>query len=359
MNEKINNIILCFDNSDLSLQASEAALDIAVALGSEVVGVHAYNAFMHEGAFRIMEPTLPEAYQKEEILQKQRTVHSTLINVGMEKISLSYLKPVEDSFQSAGVSFRPKVVEGKNYSVINAVLREEDGDLVMIGSSGFNGNGTGFIGSVCSRVLRNNDKNFLIVRKHIDLRQPKFVVCLDGSSSSINALKMADLFAGKFGAGIHLVYGFDSELHKNLFMRLKESVINREGFSFNSKQQEKIHDEFIDKGLARVGNMILDKAEKEVIDAEHRAQSTDIGKGWGLVGEIDRAPFVKKVLEGHIYKRICDYASEINADMIFIGRNGRHFSEGMDIGSVTENVVRFAPCSIFVSQSEKYKGWEL
>lgn len=357
MNKAIRKIILCFDNSDLSIQASETALVLAGAFGSEVVGVHAYNAFMHEGAFRIMEPTLPAAYQKEEILQKQRDVHSTLINVGMEKISLSYLKPVEDSFSAAEICYRSRVKEGKNFNAINSILQEEGGDLVLIGSSGFNGNGKGFIGGVCIRVLRSNDRNFLIFKKPVALKQPKFVVCLDGSSSAISALKMARLLANKFEAQIHLVYGFDSELHKNLFMRLKESLINREGFSFNSKQQEKIHDEFIDKGLARVGNMILDKAEQEVFGAV--TVNPVLTNGWGLAGEPDSSPRTKRVLEGHIYKKICDYASDIGADMIFVGRTGRHFTEGMDIGSTAENVVRFASCSVFVASHEEYKGWEL
>jgi nucleotide-binding universal stress UspA family protein len=343
MGETIKKIILCFDNSNSSLIASEISLVLARSFGSEVVGIHGYNAFMHEGAFRIMEPTLPPQYQKEEILQKQRDVHNKLINIGMEKISLSYLKPFEDTFRVADVNYRTVVKEGKNFKAMNDILSEEDGDVIVIGSSGFNSNGSGFIGSVCLRVLRDNDRNFLVVKKPISFKNPRFVIGLDGSSSAINALRMAKLFADKYNAEIHLVYVFDSALHKEVFGRLKESLINREGFSFNSKEQEKIHDEFIDKGLARVGNMILNRAEKEVFS-----------EAKGGCGGI-----IKKVLEGHIYRRICDYASEVNADLIFVGRTGRHFVEGMDIGSVTENVVRFSPCSVFVAESEEYKGWEL
>lgn len=62
----ISNIILCFDNSELSVRASEAAMRLAGDLRLSVTGIHAYNASMHEGAFRIMEPTLPPRYQKEE-----------------------------------------------------------------------------------------------------------------------------------------------------------------------------------------------------------------------------------------------------------------------------------------------------
>jgi hypothetical protein len=68
----MNRIVLCFDNSDPSFVVSEYVVTLARVFGSEVVGVHGYNAFMHQGAFRIMEPTLPQEYQIEEIIRKQR-----------------------------------------------------------------------------------------------------------------------------------------------------------------------------------------------------------------------------------------------------------------------------------------------
>lgn len=356
LDKAIKKIILCFDNSDMSIIAAEATIDIAIAFNSEVVAVHGYNASMHESAFRIMEPTLPERYQKEEIIQKQRDVHNKLINIGMEKISLSYLSPLRERFKKTGVNFREKVKEGKNFKAIKEIINEERPDLVIMDSHGFNSNGNGFIGSVCLRVLRLVDTNFLIVKEKVDFSNPRYVVCLDGSLSAISALRIASFFAERFNAELHLIYVFDSFLHKEVFGRLKESVINREGFSFNSKEQEKIHNEFIDKGLARVGHMILERAEREVFSGD--TGLTGIAQGFGLVGE--PAPsLIKRVFEGHIYKKICDYASEIDADLIFLGRTGRHFTEGIDIGSVTENVLRFSPCSVFIARSERFKGWEL
>ena len=72
---------------EIGFQSMNLSYVPSILIGSEVVGVHGYNAFMHEGAFRIMEPTLPQQYQKEEILQKQRAVHGKLINVGILKTS--------------------------------------------------------------------------------------------------------------------------------------------------------------------------------------------------------------------------------------------------------------------------------
>ncbi|GAB4389330.1 MAG: hypothetical protein Kow0025_14030 [Thermodesulfovibrionales bacterium] len=356
MDGSLRNITLCFDNSDRSMDASAAAMALAKAFGSRVTGVHGYNAVMHEGAFRIMEPTLPARYQKEEVLQRQRAVHKTLINVGMEKISLSYLKPLEDAFGAAEVPFRAEVREGKNFLVLRDMISEAGGDLVVMGASGFNSNGSGFMGSVCLRVLRGVDGNFLLIKKPLNLRSPRIVVGLDGSASAVGALRAAAALAGRLGGDVHLVYAFDSSLHKDLFGRLKESLINGDGFAFNSREQEQIHDEFIDKGLARVGRMILDRAEGEVFPGGGDPMAMG---GWGLPGKGGFVPRVKKVLEGHVYKRICEYAEEAGADLVCLGRTGRHYAEGVDIGSVAENVARFSPASVLITRHEAHEGWRL
>lgn len=337
---KINKILLAFDNSDISMVASEATLKLARTLGSEVVGLHAYNASMHDGAFHIMEPTLPSRYQKEEILQKQREVHNTLINVGMEKISLSYLSPIEETFRAANINFKAMVKEGKNFRSLIELAHEEGGDLMVMGAWGFSENAPGFIGSVCLRALHHLDMDMLIVKGPVNFKGGKFIIGLDGSPSSLRALGMAAILAEEYSAELHLIYVFDSKLHKDVFSKLKDSVINSGGrFSFNSKEQQKIHDLFIDRGLMKVGDMIIARAAQEVLDGNNG--------------------YTKKVFEGLPFREICDYASKVSADLIFAGKTGRHFVEGMDLGSVAENVVRFSPCSVFVTRHEVYRGWVL
>lgn len=336
----LKKIILCFDNSHLSHIASETALRVAKTFGAEVVAIHAYNALMHEGAFRILEPLLPATYQKEEALQEQRKIHQSLIPTGLERISLSYFKPLEGAFSAAGIPFREKVMEGKNFTAVANMLTEEGGDLVVMGASGFNRPRNGFVGSVCLRTLRGIDRNFFVIKKPLSFREPRCVVCLDGSPSAISTLRMAKLFAEGYDAKLHLLYIFDASLHREVFRRLKESLIEGEGFAFNSGEQEKLHDEFIDKGLEGIGHLILNNAERKVFDGGTR-------------------PPVKRVLEGHIYEKICEYASEIEADLVFVGRTGRHAVKSLDIGSVTENVVRFSPCSVFISKTGDQEEWML
>lgn len=334
-------ILLCIDNSDLSHITSEAALNLAKTFGSEVVGMHVYNAFMHEGAFRIMEPTLPEQYQKEEILHRQRAAHSTLINTGLEKISLSYLSPFEDAFWANNINFRARVKEGKNFKGLIDLAQEEGGDLMVIGDKGFKADSSGFIGSVCNRVLRNlDDMDIFVVKKTVGCNSPRYVVGLDGSPSALRALRAASMLAEKYSAELHLIYVFDSKLHKEIFQKMKDAVINDgEGFSFNSQEQEKLHDLFIDKGLMKVGRMIISRAVKEVLNGNNNVSET--------------------ITEGVPFKEIGNYASSVGADLIFVGKTGRHYTDGIDIGSTAENVVRFSQCSVCITKHVEHKGWVL
>lgn len=337
---KFDKILLCVDNSGTSAISSRMTLDLAGAFGSRVVGMHVYNAVMHEGAFRIMEPTLPEKYQTEEILQQQRSAHNTLISTGLEKISLSYISPLEDMFWSSNIDFRARVKEGKNFKELINIANEEEGDLIIIGDKGFSDDSYGFIGSVCNRVLRNLNMDIIIVKRQFNSDRPKYVVALDGSPSAIRSLRIASKLAKKYSAELHLIYVFDSKLHREIFQKLKDSVINSsDGYSFNSQEQEKLHDLFIDKGLMKVGEMILSKAVKEALNGNNNVSKT--------------------VSEGIPFKAICDHASSIGADFIFMGRTGRHYTDGIDIGSTAENAVRFSPCSVCIARHEEFRGWEL
>ena len=86
-----NKIYVPVDNSEHSMTSVELAIDLAKRFGSELVGCHAYAARMHDIRFKQMEFTLPEEYQVEEEMEKQRNIHDTLITMGLELISDSYL----------------------------------------------------------------------------------------------------------------------------------------------------------------------------------------------------------------------------------------------------------------------------
>nr|MDQ6900867.1 universal stress protein [Candidatus Dormibacteraeota bacterium] len=90
------------DNSDHSNAAIDVALALARATGARLTGCHVYAARMHDVRFKQMEYTLPEEYQDEQELERQRKIHDSLITRGLQLISDSYLDVLRERAEAAG-----------------------------------------------------------------------------------------------------------------------------------------------------------------------------------------------------------------------------------------------------------------
>ena len=79
------------DNSDYSNRAIDVAVELGRAVGASLVGCHVYAARLHDYRFKQMEYTLPDEYRDETELERQRKIHDSLIAMGLQLISESYL----------------------------------------------------------------------------------------------------------------------------------------------------------------------------------------------------------------------------------------------------------------------------
>ena len=68
----MKKIYVPVDNSDYSDASIALSVAFARRFGSQLVGSHVYAAKMHDVRFKQMEYTLPEEYQDEVELEKQR-----------------------------------------------------------------------------------------------------------------------------------------------------------------------------------------------------------------------------------------------------------------------------------------------
>ncbi|MBI3753946.1 MAG: universal stress protein, partial [Deltaproteobacteria bacterium] len=118
-----HKILTALDNSSYSDAGMEAAIAIGRAYNATVAGCHVYAARLHETRFMDMETGLPERYQSEAILKKQREIHESLISKGLGIISDSYMDRFEKRCQEAKVHCIRKNREGKNFAEL---LKEID-----------------------------------------------------------------------------------------------------------------------------------------------------------------------------------------------------------------------------------------
>ncbi|MGZ8422640.1 MAG: universal stress protein, partial [Nitrospira sp.] len=129
-------IYIPVDNSDHSNTAVDVGVELAKTYGSKIVGSHVYAAKMHDNRFRAMEGGLPEEFQKEKELNRQRKIHDTLITKGLELITDSYLEAMAKACAEADLKFAGVSLEGKNWKALADDIDVHDHDLVAMGAHG-------------------------------------------------------------------------------------------------------------------------------------------------------------------------------------------------------------------------------
>ncbi len=143
------------------------------------------------------------------------------------------------------------------------------------------------------------------------IQHSKIVVPTDFSEQADEALRRAGMLAGQFGAEVHLIH-------------VLEPVV------------------FFETDLISVYPM------GEIVDAMREGARKRLAKQADAVA-FDVVTHLNEAL-GDPSRAICDFAGELPADLIVVGRHGRQgVLDHMLIGSTAERVVRHAPCSVLVT----------
>src|SRR3989449_8406277 len=103
------HICVPVDNSDYSNRAIDLAVELGRACGARLTGIHVYAAGLHDYRFKQMEYTLPDEYKDEHELERQRKIHDSLIAMGLQLISDSYLDVIARRAEAAGRSEERRV----------------------------------------------------------------------------------------------------------------------------------------------------------------------------------------------------------------------------------------------------------
>ncbi len=329
-------ILVPLDNSPYAEGSSTAAVSLASAFGAEIVGSHVYAARMHERRFRQLEATLPEEYLVDRELVRQRAVHDSLISLGLQLISDSYLDSMEERCREAEVPFSRKTFEGKNWERLVEDVNESDYDLVLLGAHGHGVTRSDTIGSVALRVLRRIRTDAMVIKEpevfSNGVGRP-IVVAVDGSQEAFGALQTALALAKVYHRPVEAVAAFDPYFHYAVFHGMVEILSEEAARLFRFKEQEQLHEEIIDTGLARFYQAHLDVARR--------------------VAEAEGVELTTTLLTGRAADEVLAYAANARPWMMVMGRIGSHSREDMDLGSVTEHLLRFAQCNLMVA-SRRY-----
>jgi nucleotide-binding universal stress UspA family protein len=376
-------ILVPVDNSRHSDWAADRAIELCRKSGGRITGNHVYAARLHDVRFRQLETGLPAQFQTPEEIKRQRKIHDKLIEKGLQLIADSFLDQLGRRCEAAGVRVTRQLLEGINYEeIINEVNRgagrlpgligfdpdraagydggertrgdvqlsgdgrivaeDEDAaarlagtsgrryDLVAIGAHGLGRQPLSQLGGVVARSLRGIERDVLIVRDDVPLEGGRFLVCVDGSSYSYQAMRRALELAQEFGGSLYVCSGFDVEYHHVVFHNIKDVLSVQASKVFKFEEQEELHNNIIDKGLLKLCQANLKRAEV-------------------MAREFPGVSLKTQILVGKPFQVILQWAEEIKPALLIAARHGAHRIEGTDLGSQADNLIRLAPCNLLLT----------
>jgi nucleotide-binding universal stress UspA family protein len=371
------------DNSEQSDWAVDRAIELCQRSDGRITGNHVYAARLHDVRFRQLETGLPAQFQTAEEIKRQRKIHDKLIEKGLQLIADSFLDQLDKRCQAAGVRLTRQLLEGINYEEIvsevnrgegrlpgligfdpnraagydggdrvrgdvrlgadgRIVAEDEDGaaklvgssgrqyDLVAIGAHGLGRQPLSQLGGVVARALRGIEKDMLIVRDNRPFEGGRFLVCVDGSSYSYRTMRIALELADKFGAALFVCSAFDVEYHHVVFNNIKDVLSAQASKVFKFEEQEALHNNIIDKGLLKLCQANLKRAEV-------------------MAEEFPDVPIKTQILVGKPFQVVMQWAEEIEPSLIVLARHGAHRIDRTELGSQADNIVRLAPHSVLLT----------
>ncbi|HEY2806407.1 MAG TPA: universal stress protein [Gemmatimonadales bacterium] len=375
-------IFVPVDNSQHSDWAVDRAIELCHRTGGRITGNHVYAARLHDVRFRQLETGLPAQFQTPDEIKKQRKIHDKLIEKGLQLIADSFLDQMGRRCDAAGVKLTRQLLEGINFEeIVNEVNRgegrlpgligfdpnraktydggekvrgdvklgedgriiaeEEDSaarlvgtsqrsyDLVVFGAHGLGRQPYSQLGGVVARSLRGIEKDMLIVRDETALKGGRFMVCVDGSSYCYKAMREALELAREFGGSLYACSAFDVEYHHVVFNNIKDVLSVQASKVFKFEEQEELHNNIIDKGLLKLCQANLKRAEI-------------------MAREFPDVPLKTQILVGKPFQVIMQWAEEIKPSLLIIARHGAHRIDNTEIGSQAENLVRLSPCNLLM-----------
>lgn len=324
------SILLAADSSDHANQGTLDAVSMAKIWDARITATHVYAAKMHDMRFRQMEGGLPEQFRQEDELERQRVVHDDLISKGLSIITDSYLDQVDRICAQEKLNFTRSALEGKNYRELSREGNNGKYDLLIMGAEGLGAIKGSLIGTVCERVARRSEIDTLIIKTpEQGIARGPIVVAVDGSVYSYGALLRGISLAKEWNLPLHVISAFDPYYHYVAFNRIAGVLSEEAGKVFRFQEQEQLHEDIIDSGLAKIYDGHLCVAQGIADDYEIEIQT--------------------KLLDGKPWDAILKYLKKVEPSLLIVGKTGIHADDELDIGGNTENLMRLSKCSILLT----------
>jgi len=300
---------LSLDTSEEGQSSQGVAQSWAEAFGADLVGLNASGSSAQAERLSRLTELLPE--------EDRPAVTEETSGYGVKAADPSdYAFPVLN-------------VEGRPATALVKELGGEKYDLLVMGGRRA-GEPAEPVGPLCERILRTSEVDTLVVKEEFATDgDGKILVCVDGSHQSYAGLKVAIELGKKFNRTVEAVGVYDPYLHYTLFNGIVNVLSAKAAAIFKFADQEKLHEEIIDTGLAKIYQAHLEVAQK--------------------VAEEDGVSLKATLLDGKAFQKILRHSERTRPWLVVMGRIGVHSDDEMDIGATTENLVRSVATNVLVT----------
>jgi nucleotide-binding universal stress UspA family protein len=184
-------------------------------------------------------------------------------------------------------------------------------------------------------VARRSSIDTLVIKEsNRDLAEGPIVAAVDGSARAYGGLVTALALARHWGVALKVVAAFDPYFHYVAFNRIAGVLSEEAGKVFRFKEQEKLHEEIIDSGLAKIYQ-------------GHLAVAETIAQENGMTLETE-------LLAGKPHDAIAKYLNRVKPSLLILGKLGIHADPALDIGGNAELLLQEAKCAVLLSQREHH-----
>ena len=114
-----------------------------------------------------------------------------------------------------------------------------------------------------------------------------------------------------------------------VFHNIKDVLSAQASKVFKFEEQEELHNNIIDKGLLKLCQANLKRAEV-------------------MAQEFPDVPIKTQILVGKPFQVVMQWADEIQPSLMVLARHGAHRIDGTELGSQAENLVRLAPTNVLL-----------
>jgi nucleotide-binding universal stress UspA family protein len=236
------------------------------------------------------------------------------INQQLKDLAKHQMSSTIQALQTSDLKIKQAQVRG--ISTAPAILgyaKENDIDLIVMGTHGRRGLGHLFLGSVAEEVVRLASCPVLTIRERetpapVEVMK-HILVPVDFSGPGQQALVYAKQIAAFYNARLQLLHVVEEFIPPTFYMASGSSI-----FAFKPELKA--------------------RAEQEMKKLLKEAKGPEVAADF-------------HVIEGHAAIEIVNFAESRQTDLIVIATHGRTGIAHTLLGSITEKVVRRAPCPVF------------